>query len=98
MSTCYTPGPWRCVLTDDDGFRTYHIEIIEGHIASVFGWSKDGVACPVTQANATLIEHAPARNGWFPIAITRRPGCRPRSPSERVSLRCFHPSMLESPP
>ncbi len=59
MSTSYTPGPWRCVLTDDDGIQTYHIEITEGHIASVFGWSKDGVACPVTQANATLIEHAP---------------------------------------
>lgn len=59
MTTPYSPGPWRCVPTGTGDYYTHQIEITEGHIASVAGWSQHGVACPITEANARLIEHAP---------------------------------------
>ena len=55
----HTPGPWRRVATEDDGYYTHQIEITGGHIASIVGWSKYGQVCQTTAANANLIEHAP---------------------------------------
>lgn len=59
MIAPYTPGPWRSVPTESGEFYTHQIEVIEGHIASVVGWTQYGVVCPTTEANAKLIEHAP---------------------------------------
>lgn len=57
--TTYTPGPWRSVRVRGGQYFTHQIEIAEGHLASVVGWTKPGVACLTTQANVKLIEHAP---------------------------------------
>ncbi len=59
MITPYTPGPWRCVRTGRGEYYTHQIEVTAGHIASIVGWTQHSVVCPTTQANATLIEHAP---------------------------------------
>ena len=55
----HTPGPWRSIRTETCDYYVYQIEIAEGHIASIAGWSTPGTACAVTEANARLIEHAP---------------------------------------
>ena len=55
----HTPGPWRRVALDDGEYFTHQIEITEGHVASIVGWSKQGRTCALTEANGRLIEHAP---------------------------------------
>ena len=54
-----TPGPWRRAALEDGEYFTHQIEITEGHVASLVGWSVHGQTCPVTEANGRLIEHAP---------------------------------------
>ncbi len=55
----HAPGPWRAVATNDGEYYTYQVEITEGHITSVAGWSAHGHVYPTTAANARLVEHAP---------------------------------------
>ncbi len=55
----HTPGPWRAVRVECGAYYTHQIEITEGHIASIVGWSCYGTVCATTQANARLIEQAP---------------------------------------
>lgn len=55
----HTPGPWRRVRVDTPDYYTDQIEVTGGRIASVTGWSNFGARCPITDANARLIKHAP---------------------------------------
>ena len=42
----HTPGPWRRVPIETPGYYIDQIEVAEGHIASVPGWSRFGARCP----------------------------------------------------
>lgn len=58
-SPIHEPGPWRCLRAETSDYYVFRIEVTDGHIASVPGWRDVATTCPITQANARLIEHAP---------------------------------------
>ena len=56
----HAAAPWSCSRPETATYYVYQIGTLEGHIASVVGWTVVGTACPVTDANARLITQAPA--------------------------------------
>jgi len=55
----HAPGPWRAVRVESGEYYTHQIEAAGGHIASIAGWSAYGTICPISEANARLVAHAP---------------------------------------